>query len=377
VADKTWRVIAQRILTGQFLDWDIPLAGAMTIRELSGPGGISGKIAPALRHVLADDGRPLLEEWSTALFIEEGSLIRGGGIVQSLSADGGQLTVDAPGFSSYPNGVPITKNYLPGDFEDPTTAFKNLWAHLQSMTDSNLGMTVNNPPTYMKLSSGSGPFQAKSFEYKDYGVDLNNIATSTPFDYIERHAWNAAHTGIDHSISIGFPRLGTRRLDLRFAQGENITFFSPVAADGARFSNEVHLLGGGEGSTMPAEVNAVRDGRLRRPVVVAKKAATPGLAVTYAAQERRARQLELDITQVQIREHPNAPIAAIQPGDDVYTEVEVEWYGPVRLWLRVLSIEESESNPGLATLKTQRSDFFVYASATNPSPDGQPVIITV
>lgn len=378
MADVTWRVIAQRITTGDFLSWDLPLSGATHSRELGGPGGVNGQIAPELRHAIADDGRPLLEEWTTALYIEESGSIRHGGIVQSLSAEGSTLSVTAPGFMSYPTGVPIITDYLPEDFEDPVAAFRNLLAHLQAFPDGDIGLTVDaGASTYMVLSNGAGPYTIAGSEYRDYGNELNNIALATPFDFTETHEWNGAHTAIDHSIKIGFPRLGGRRFDLRFAQGENIIGFSPVGADGAKFSNEVHVLGDNPGVGSPRAVSAVRDGRLRRPVVVTKKVDTDALAKVYADQERRTRELKVDIGEVQVREHPNAPLAAIQPGDDVYTEVEVPWFGEVAMWLRVLSVEQSIDQPGRATLKTQRSEAFAYASATNPSADGSPIVVTI
>lgn len=385
MADPSWRVIAQRILTGEFLSWDVPLVGATRSRDLSGPGGVSGRIDPELLGIIADDGLPLIEEWRTALYVEEGGEIRAGGIVQTVSEEGQGLSVNAPGFSSYPVGVPMVSDYTPVDFEDPVTVFGNLWSHLQAFPDGDIGLSVRKPldahgnpaGTYMLLSNGEGPYKVAYWEYRDYGDELNNIAQGTPFDYVERHAWNADHTDVLHYLDIGFPRCGSRRSDLRFAQSENIISVSPVGADGQHFSNEVHLLGSGEGSAMITSVSAVRDGRLRRPVAVSRKAASQGLADMYAAQERRSRELKLDIAEVQITDHPNARISAINPGDDVFTEVEVPWFGEVRLWLRVLAIEENEDQPGRATLKTQRSDFFNYASATNPNADGVPVVITL
>jgi hypothetical protein len=385
VADSTWRVIAQRVLTGEFLSWELPLTGATRSRELSGPGGVYGTINPELQHVLADDGLPLIEEWRTALYIEEAGEIRAGGIVQTVSGEGPALTVNAPGFSSYPTGMPIVSDYTPADFEDPAVVVKNLWTQLQSFPDGNLGLTVNTPrdshgnfgSTYMVLSNGTGPYKVSWWEFRDYGEELNNILQACPMDYTERHVWNSSHDTIQHYLDLGFPRCGTRRADLRLAESENVVSFAPIAADGQRFSNEVHVVGSGEGSTMIHAVNAVRDGRLRRPTVVARKAATQGLADMFAANERRARELKLDIAEVQIIDHPNARLGQINPGDDLPIEVEVPWFGDVRMWLRVLAIEESVDDPGRATLKTQRADFFSYASATNLNPDGSKAVITL
>lgn len=373
----TWRVIAQRLLTGEFLDWDLPLKETTTTRDLSGPGGIAGTLSPELRNAIALDGMPLIEEWSTALYVEDAGQIRAGGIVQNLEVQGNKQVVSAPGFASYPAGQPFVANYAPPAFQDPVKVFKSLWAYLQSFPDGDLGVQVVGDPTYLVLGDGAGPYNIAKHEYRDVGQELENIAQVCPFDYVESHAWNdEAHTSIGHKIEIGFPRIGRRRDDVRLAQGENITRISTVATDGNRFANTVYVLGNGEGAPMVVGLATTRDGRLRRATVVPRKAATQGLANVFARQELRGRELKFDISEVEIKEHPNTPIGAINPGDDVFVEVDLEHIGRTAMWLRVLSIEEFGNTPSRAVLKTMRSDFFVYASDTSPVP-GKKVLVTI
>lgn len=370
-----WRVIAQRVLTGEFLSMDLPLNGATTIRELSGPGGISGTIEPELTMALADDGRPIIEEWSTALYVDRDGEITAGGIVTSLDFENTALQVNAPGFAAYPNGQPFLADYFPDEFEDPVDTFKAVWDHLQSYPDGNLGMTVVGDSTYMVLSNGSGPYRILLIDTADCGEQLASIAQVAPFDFAEKHRWNAAKTAIAHTIEVGFPRLGRKRDDLRFVAGENVVSISTIQADGEKFANEVYFIGQGSGPTVYKASAAVRDGRLRRATVVTKKAATQGLTNLGARAELRAREMKLDISEVTINDDPNARISAIQPGDDVLVDVEVPWLGHLKMWLRVLSIEESADNAGRATLKTQRSDSFTYAAGTNPNTNGDPVVV--
>lgn len=366
----SWRIIAQRITTGQFLAWDVPLGNAVTSRTLSGPGGINGTIGRELARLTADDGRPLLEEWTTALYVEEDGLIRNGALVNSISNQGPRKVIGSIGFCGYPQGLAYTDDYMPADFEDPVDTFKNVWSKIQSYPDGDLGLAIHGPATYLRLSDGSGPFNIWSYDYRDTGQELDAIAKAAPFDFLESHTWtDSTHTAIRHDVTIGFPRLGRRRTDLRFADSENIVKVDAVGADGTKYANDVRVLGRGQGRGMVTARAAVRDGRLRRAAAVPHKDATQGLADRYAQQELRARRLEPDIKSIEIQDHPNARLSAITPGDDVLVECELEQAGDVRVWLRVLSVQESADTPGRATLKTQRSDSFTYAAPSLPNGD--------
>lgn len=373
----TTRIIAQRIRTGEIVDRDVQIKQPAVTRELSGPGGITGRLEPELRQAIALDGRPILDEWSTALYYEDGGQIRGGGIVQTLEWQGPAMTVNAPGFCSYAAGQPIMKNYTPTAFEDPVKVFKKLWTYLQSQPRSNIGLHVNGPDTYLRLGDGAGPYNIKAWEYRDVGQELENIATVSPFDYVESHVWtDSSKTKVGHELKVGFPRIGRLREDLRLVQGENVVRISTVGLDGDRFANVTYVLGEGEGKAMIVGTAATGDdGRLRRAAVVARKAATKGLATVYARDELRGRALAYDISEVVIKKHPNAPFGSINPGDDILTDIDVPHLGHIRMNLRVLSITEGGEKPDEAILKTMRSDFFVYAPAA--SPTGKTVLVTV
>lgn len=378
MADSRWRIIAQRVPTGELLDWNVPLGRQTTSRELSGPGGVFGAVETEVLRSVADDGRPLLEEWSTALYVEEDGEIRAGGIIQKIDYEGPVKAVEAPGFLSYPEGIPFMDNYLPAQgYEDPTKVYENIWNHVQSFPDSNLGVRIDRPDTWMVLSSGSGPFTIRDHEARDCGDTLNSIAQACPFDFVEKHEWaDDSRSRVDHKIEIGFPRLGRKRDDLRFTDSENIVSFSTITADGNRFANDVYVFGQGQGTSMRRSRAVKRDGRLRRATVVQLPAHGGQTYLNRLAnRELLTRDLLHDISEVKITDSPNARISAIRPGDDVRVQVEVPWLGDVDLWLRVLAVDEAGEDPGRAVLKTQRSDFFAYSSAE--SPTGEKVAIQV
>jgi len=136
-----WRFIAQRALTGELLDLELPLSLSALRWDLSGPGSLTGTVEPDTGTLRASDGRLLLEEWGTYLYAEADGEIRWGGIVVSSGFDGGAWKVEAAGFTTYPHGLPYTGSYTKSGV-DPADVARHLWEHLQSHPDGNLGVKV-------------------------------------------------------------------------------------------------------------------------------------------------------------------------------------------------------------------------------------------
>lgn len=141
-----WRFIAQRALTGELLDLELPLALSALRWDLSGPGSLTGTVAPDTGTLRAADGRLLLEEWGTFLYAEADGEIRWGGIVVSSGFEGSSWKVEAAGFTTYPNGLPYTANYSKVQ-ADPADVVRDLWKHIQSHADGNLGVVVTGTTT--------------------------------------------------------------------------------------------------------------------------------------------------------------------------------------------------------------------------------------
>lgn len=357
----------QRILTGEWLTRDLDLADGVTTRGLSQPGGITGFIDPELRDATGSDGLPLLEKWATAVYAEDDGQIRGAGIVTDVTYEGSRISLDAPGFTRYPHGIPFGGAYSWGTQVDPMDIYRDLWAHLQSFVDADLGVVVDNTKSPVRIGNNAEPYRLRWWETPDVGGEMDTLAGLTPFDYIEEHAWtSAAKTSVSHRVRLGYPRLGTRRDGLRFVQGENVTSWSGITVTGERFANAMRGIGKGEGATMAHTFIAKRDGRLRRPGVYVDKTASQARIERLAAQALDRRSAVTDVTDIQILDHPNARIAAISPGDDILLHLAEPAYGPLRLWVRVLSISEG-ADGYTAGLSTQRSSAFVY-SVTGEEP---------
>jgi hypothetical protein len=361
------RYLLQRPLTNEWLTRDFELSEGQRTRALSGPGGITGTIDPQMQHVLAADGKPLLWEWGTIIYAEIDGRIRNAGIVTKIDKEGSKLTLEAPGFMTYPHGIPYSDatNFLR---VDPMVVVRHLWFHVQNTPNSNIGMTVDTItlPETAWIGDNANPKVLQWWENVDCGGEIDNLAKQAGFDYAEVHTYtNEARTSVSHRMQIGYPRLGRKRSDLRFAEGENI-IGPPIAVgiDGDAFANEVIGIGRGEGAAMVHNNFALVDGRLRRPKIVTDKTADQARLDSISLAELNKRLDVVDVTQVTIRDHPNARLSAIDPGDDVLVQASLPWIGKFRLWVRVLAITEADADETVAVLSTQRSDAFIYSVTT-------------
>lgn len=363
------RYLLQRPLTNEWLTRDLDgFFDVQRTRALSGPGSITGFIRPDLADAIADDGERLLWEWGTIIYAEDANgLIRQAGIVEKVGYDDqGRLTLEAPGFSRYPAGIPFSDTYR-GVHINPGTVPAIIWANVQSNPFRDLGVTMAPfvTPESAWIGDNETPYFLAWYNSVDCGGEIDNLAKSIPFDYAEEHTYtDDAHTTVSHHIKTGYPRLGRKRTDLRFADGENIVTVVPVPADGGEYADELWGIGRGEGSAMVHATVARHQGRLSRPKVITDKTADQPRLNSILQAEIVKRADVKDITEVTIKDHPNAPISALIPGDDVLIQAKVDGYGPIRLWVRILAITETDNAPDLAVLSTQRSDAFIYNATT-------------
>ncbi|MFI9052517.1 hypothetical protein [Streptomyces sp. NPDC053427] len=399
-----WRFIAQRALDETILDWDVPFAlSSNPKRDLSGPGSMSGTIEPEYARMIGPDGAPLLQEWGTKLYAEVDGHIRWGGIVTKTNYDEAKYTIACEGFSCYPQGIPYESYLISGKLitpKDPAAgkdknhdgwvdgrkgkqkvpkppkpyggprvdvydAFRNVWNHVQSRPLGNIGLKIDSHDLGEKLGAADGtdPWELAWWNNPDCGQTLDSLARDQPFDWIETHAWvDSTSNQIEHRIRLGKPRLGRKRSDLRFADGENVTAIAKPEGLGDEYANEVIVLGKGEGQKMKrAQVTDLdrRRGRLRRVATVVDKTLSSASALrTRGTRELAGRSQALQIPAVQIRNHPNAPFGSWSLGDDILVQVHVPWVGDVAIWHRIISDELSPDDFCILTLK--RSDQFVY-----------------
>lgn len=391
------RVIAQDILSGKFLHWDLEVSNLSVQWQLSGPQAISGNFPVELRE-LRDLG---MHPWGTWVHVEEGGEIRASAILQPAQIDADEtLTLDAVGPTGYLKGQPYVGAFLlsgtdPATGEsgigvglDPADIMRDIWREAQAYTASQLGVTVvgstpvrigtpardvefdaTNPDTgeTETVAFEAGPYKALSWwENPDLGTEFDNLAKRAPLDYRERQAWNPDKTAVLHWIELGHPRLGRRNTDVRFSQEENLLAAIGPEEPDDRYASEVIVLGKGEG--MERRRGGARrplPGRLRRVVVVDDKSVPSNAAcVAEAWHELDLRQALADVSEAtaQARDD-NARLGAYDVGDDVPVAADVPWLGELRLWQRVMGLVWSPESEQVK-LSLRAADSFNYGQST-------------
>lgn len=362
------RYIAQRIRTGEWVHKDLPLAEGERTRELSGPGQLTGKIEPGLRSMVAEDGLRILEPWGTAIYPVDdyGQIANKQGflVVPPDQHEETSLTITAPGFLGYAAGSIYNDAISFPPFSDPLVIARYLWTWLQEQPQSNLGMTFAGTLTSDRIiGNNEEPYALAWYDAPDVGSSFDDLAAFAPFDFTEEHEWaDDTFTTVQRRIRFGYPRIGAPRPELRYALGENIIETVPFQGN-EDFANHIIGIGNGDGSEMiTAEVH-YDDGLLRRTRVFTDKTVTNSEIL-----EARCRALltpygqQVDIASIKVRDHREAPLSSVAPGDDIFVETYLPTYGEIAVWLRIVGITESDDEPGIATFSTVRSNTFRYNS---------------
>lgn len=455
MSQEEWRYLAQNVVTGEMISTDLPLRDVELIDELSGPGGIMASIAPELRSATVR-GKRILQEWQTAIYAEDRSgNIRGAGLlVHSEASDETQRwDLECPGFTSYANGMPY-EGWLSWWDADPFEVVREIWSHLQSFPQGNLGLLVSSaassarlgppqppprPADYVKgelkaplkgdkpnkgkqpkrkpkesdssyntrlvawdqaynlkitlwehdydlrrqayeqakatqeegedyrkalqeqwdLDYGAfKPYELLWWEATDCGSEIDTLATQVPFEYRERHAWNADKSDVEHFLDLAAPTIGSRRHDLRFVVGENVVVVPPPEFDGDEFANHVIGLGKGDGQAMLRVQLNTPDARLRRTrVLPAKDVGDENRLRALTDSELRYASVLGSIMQLVVIDHRNAPLGSFASGDEVFVHAGGDgWFG-IDMWVRIVSISvrpEDDSRMTLTVVASER-----------------------
>lgn len=160
-----WRYLAQNIVTGEWLHPDLPLSGVELERAVSAPAGIDGYIAPEVFGLVRPDGLPLLREWDTAIYAEHDGRIRNAGLLvrSVLDEDAQKWSLECPGFTTYPHGIPFGGRYYRWS-ADPFQIVRDLWSHLQGFPRGDLGMIVSTAVSPVKVSPPKPPDRPDSIK---------------------------------------------------------------------------------------------------------------------------------------------------------------------------------------------------------------------
>lgn len=364
-----WRYIASRLNgngTETLLHTELPLTGVSITDTLSGPQAISASITPEIASLVAHDGGPVFEPWSTAIYAEKDGAIRAGTILADMTVrEGSILDLDCIGFAGYPKDQPYTSTYSVIG-RDAIDIMRDIWKHLQSQTRGNIGLKLGSGLSGIKLGtalkkgqqadSENGPYKLAWYDTPDLLDKINELVKLGRFDYRERHAWSG--DTVAHYLDFGSPQLGRRRADLRFMVGENVSIIPDTKYIGDDYADEIMALGSGEGSKMVKGVKG-RPGekRLRRAKVIQDRLAnTTAKALAVADKELRNSLALPTIDQIKVWDHPHAPLGSWAIGDEIFVQSPEGWQGNLALWARVISHTITPDDESVATLNLVPAD---------------------
>ncbi len=346
------RFHAQKMPSGDWITHDLPISDVAMHHDLSGPSAITGSIARGF----ASDVTGAVTAWGTAVYAEESGTIRGGFILTDVNPNPDSLEVSGIGFAGYLAGIPFDSGYTaPADGADPMDVVRVLWNHVQGFPDGNIGMVVDSTTCDVRLGKLDADGKGESYslhwwDHTDCGSEIDNLAGETPFDYVEYHTWSGET--VSHGLQLGYPRIGTRRHDLRFVLGENLAAVPlPRAAGG--YANNILALGAGEGAKRLRATAGQRTDRLRRVAVVGDKGVTRKRRLGTVARAALDTAMHAEtVTEVDVIEHPNAPLAVLRPGDEIRVQADLGWTVLDR-WVRMTSIAYKPDD-GVATLTVEQ-----------------------
>jgi len=373
---RGWRYLATRVNgdgTETLLHADVPLENVNVEDVLSGDIGLNGTIAPAMASVMADDGEPLFDEWSTAIYAEADGEIRGGGILRQSGFDGPNWTLSCVGFTGYGRRLPYTGSGYAGVEVDPLDVVRVIWSHIQSQRAGNLGLILGSTTTGLEIgtelkqvefdtvsgpvSFEAGPVKLNFYTTHDLMGMVDDLANEYGFDYHERHAWGADGT-IKHYLDFGYPKIGRKRNDLRFVYGENVFESPTVDRDGETYASGSLVLGAGEGASMIHAVveQPTKKKRLRRIAIVEDASIkTTNNARKRAMAENQWRSRLEDIQEIIVHDHKHAPLGAAGVGDEILLQSRDEWT-TLDIWVRILAISTEPASGKIASYTVARVD---------------------
>jgi hypothetical protein len=368
------RMIARRILDGEWLSWDLPVTDPEVTWNLSAAVEIAGVFKPEIRHV-ADLG---LEPWGTWIYLEEDGVIRAGGIMlPTVISRDGVLRLSAAGPLYYARKVPW-RGQFSGVEVDPAAMVAMMWTHIQSFPRGDLGVTVHGT-TPIRIGTEArdvefvtgegevvefeaGPYKLNWWDNTIIGSEIDQLAGETPFDVTESCAWtDATRTDVAHRIDLAYPQVGTRRHDLRFVQGENLIEWAPVEEPSDAYADTVYMRGKGEGpDAVTAEATWWVGNRLRLPALVDDKTVDNSQRAKAIAQEELAARLAalIEIPEIVVdTRHRNAPIGSFAAGDEILPRVTYPYVGEVKQWHRITSVRYLPRQNRAVLSLTRRSEF--------------------
>ena len=349
---------------GNFLTRDLVVAEPKVVRYLSGPSSIEFKVHPMEPTVQLADGSGPIQFKPFAQIIhalkdgpDGNEIVWASCIVQPSDVDPvtGILSLRSEGFSGYAKGLPWLVNWNPIAV-DPFEIYENVWSHIQSFPNGNLGVTTYPTTSGTQMLPGF-TFNNEEFvqnffaifirevDRQDCGEYLSKLARDIPFDVFEESSWNENRSGIIKKIRLAYPSGGVDQTDLTFRINENITEATPKQEIEQNWFSDISLKGYFPGKQYSVQLSNADPNRLRRVV--------DELDLKIDSQERTAAWAKRKLTRRQVPHyyesvtidpyHSNAPFGTFDVGDLIKVQGPMAWVGEISQKHKVMAIAWDEA----------------------------------
>ncbi|MGP8302004.1 hypothetical protein ACTPOK_29605 [Streptomyces inhibens] len=351
-----YRYIVARAATGEVLHWNLPLTEVEFGPEISGPGSLSGTLAPTFARSMSD----MLDAGNAVILAERNSRLLWGGLIWRAEPEGPKLPIEASGFTSY-----LHRRFdLHGDLDgrgpyieaDPCAVIRDVWAYAQAQPDGDLQVVVDDTKSKATTGTAKDPYTTPKWDVRNLGEVVDEMAEiDDGLEWSETVSWRGRRA--ERRIILGAPKLGRRREDLTFTTGANVIGEPHVIKDADEYAQWVIGLGAGDGKKRKIVTDGVRNGRLRLENKLETSEKNEAKLRQRTRRERLARQILPTLTELEVVDHPAAPIESLRIGDDV----RIRLYEPHTTydgWNRIVGWTVRPGNgetPERVTLKLERA----------------------
>lgn len=381
--DGKWRVIVQESRTKIITNYDMQVKNLIFQRSLSAGCDIEFDLDFHDQSVAGIYPKP----WEQYIAIER--VLQGKrrivcmGIVQPSDIDEqtGIQHLKVKGFATYPKGLPWLQD-INHPANDAFLPVHEIWDYLQSYPNGNLDVEV--------FPARSGAIMLPGYAYDgntmninffatfvratdkiDCGDYIDGLARDIPFDYAERHEWNADRTDIIKRIELGYPRLGVIQENLAFVINENVLSAKPHTETQNDWVSDVGITGFYPGVQYSAELANADPNRLRRYldendayIDSNERAAAWG----HKRLARRQTPAYWETITVSMT-HPNAPFGTYDVGDTITVSGFMPWVGMISQDHKIIAIQvDTTKNAAQLTLYAEGEfnyDFIFFPNQTS------------
>lgn len=351
--------------TIDIIETDLPIKIESIDRRLSAPSSMRGEISQPLQR-LKNQGRPVFEPWQTVILAVADDDIRGMAIYRKPTFTGEAWNLDLIGLPGYAIGQPYDgeQQFVQAD---PLDIYRHVWAHLQGKPRGNLGITVDPLTSNVRVGTESedvefatgageqvsfeaGPRKFSLWSTPDLGKVIDDYARSTPFDWLETFSWDGIQPHCH--IRLGCPTIGGRKTAPRFVLGENLATEPSVTTED--YATEVFVLGNGEGRDAIRGYAGDNSIGIRRALLVNDNSIETVTEANVLAHDTLvSMRSQFVVEELEVHQHPNAELEAIELGDEIQLYAETTW-ATVDDWVRVVGRSDAPGRSDVTRLTVVR-----------------------